>query len=119
MASYGGVTINVETDERGFIPRWSRKNYTSRTKPIGVSRENLQFGGRGNSTITLRLALFVAADFATLEGWENDGVARALVDPAGDGVNYPSVYLMEIRNAKKRSYAQEFEADVTFERVGG
>jgi len=118
MSSYGGITIIIPTEGEGWLPEWQRQTYTSRSKPIGASRENVQFGGLGNYVIAIRVRLLSTSDFATLRGWENDGTARALVDLLGDGVDHASVYLMEIRNIKTLAWSTVIEAELVFERVG-
>jgi len=118
MTTYAGISLTVLTDAQGWLPKWQRKTYISRAKPIGTSRENLQFGGRGNHVIAINVRLTSAADFATLTSYENDGTARALNDLLGDSVNYSAVYLMEVKNVRQLAWVTVIEAECTFERSG-
>ncbi|MHB1131652.1 MAG: hypothetical protein ACYC4L_04620 [Chloroflexota bacterium] len=114
-ASYNGATFNVISDA-GFTPRWLRKPVIARKHYPFSDNDDIQYGGRERPTVVLKVGVDSDAAWNLLEAGA-DGVARTLSNPFGDGVNYASVKITDIRSIKRRTYAQEWEAEIEFVRV--
>lgn len=116
MATFNGATFYTLTDD-GFRPDWYREPQITRTPIPGANYEDVQFGGLGNYRVTVSAYVTSDADMGILKGSIGTGV-YTLSDLFGDGVNYAKTMLCDVRKVRRRSWAAEWECELTFERQG-
>lgn len=116
MPSYGTVTFDTYIDERtGQRPNWVRKpNYQVR-HISGSNKDDVQFDGLSNPTLTIRVRLTSDSGMAQLEAWQGDGIARTLT-PFTGVTPVTNVYLVEVQDGKRVDWAADHDAILVFMR---
>jgi hypothetical protein len=110
MTTYNGASFQIETEE-GFAPRPLANRLINERPLPGGDEVDVQYGGKGRRRVVFKVYITSTANWNLLEaGW--DGTERTLAD--ADGVTYSNALIKEIRNVKKRTYSEEYTAEVEF-----
>ena len=117
-ATYNGISFDVYTeDDQGRTARFQNAARYSEQEVPYANFAFVQYGGRGNPRVTLKLNLTNDSDYASLNA-SADGVARTLTNPFGDGVDYANVVLFDVSGPMRQNYAADWNFQVTFVQKG-
>jgi hypothetical protein len=117
-ASYAGVSFNTDiSGDEGFVNRWEQEAFITRRVIPYANKEDVQSAGRGNYRVTLKAYLTSDSSVATLQAAVGTTL-RTLTNPFGDSVNYSNTMLVAVSDIRRRSWQQEWELTLEFERMG-
>lgn len=118
MATYGNVTFSELVEGRLFRPGWERANNASvRNIPYG-NKDNVQFAGQGNPTLTMDILLTADADMTALLALVGSA-ANTLSDLFAVGnPAIGNVYLVDLSGLRRYADVERWIATVTFMQIG-
>lgn len=110
MAVFGAVTFDVEISTK-MRPDWeSKANIAEQSIPYS-NVSNVQFGGRDNARIKVKVHLTSDAGWATFKSYKGDGIARSLTSFMG--ASFSNIYLTDLKG-QRVDFEARWEGEAEF-----